>query len=371
MRKHETRRFVKVATRVVSGNVFSKLFAVEVAMELRDDHKLHLECASILESLKLFPEAAALYELGEDYEKAARLYMNIRNTRKVGELLSKSLVESKDLLVRYARVKEAEASYNEAILFYQKAGDQLNAIRLLLDKVNNPTEAVKIVRETNSVEGAKMIARFFQNINDIPSAIEFLVISKCNEEAFQLAVSTSQVETYANVLVDLVSNNSLQNPIGDFQSLAIYFEQNKNLLMAGKFFCLAGNHRKGVKYLLDTASLGNTSKEAIKLAIDAASKSKDETVIRSLIDYLIGETDGEPKDFRFLFRLYMALQQYREAAKTAIVISKEEQNAGNYRNAHDLLFGMCKELKKQNIKIPMEMESSLLLIHSYLLAKVN
>lgn len=90
-----------------------------------------------------------------------------------------------------------------------------------------------------------------------------------------------------------------------------------------------------------------------------------------IIDYLIGETDGEPKDFKYLFRLYMSLKRYREAAKTAVIISAEEQNMGNYKNAHELLFGMSYELKKQNLKIPNEMISSLMLIHSYMLAKVS
>lgn len=340
-------------------------------MELKDDHELHLKCASLLESMKLLPEAAVLYELGKDYEKAARLFMNIRNTRKVGEIMSRSLIASKDIIARYAKVKEAEGNYLEAIDLYRKAGDSLNAVRLLLDKVNNPTEAVKIVKENNSEDGAKMIARFFQKIGDISSAIEFLVLSKCNEEAFQLASSTGQVDAYAHVLIDLVSENSLQVSVQDFQSLAIYYEQNKNFLMSGRLLCMAGNYQKGIKYLINAASSGSNSKEAINLSIEAASKSHDEKVIDTLIDYLMGENDGEPKEFRYLFRLYMALKRYREAAKTALVISIEEHKAGNYRNAHDLLFGMIEELKKQDIKIPMEMESNLQLVHSYLLAKVS
>ena len=34
------------------------------------------------------------------------------------------------------------------------------------------------------------------------------------------------------------------------------------------------------------------------------------------------------QDAKYLFRLYMALQQYREAARTAIIIAREEQSAG-------------------------------------------
>ena len=38
--------------------------------------------------------------------------------------------------------------------------------------------------------------------------------------------------------------------------------------------------------------------------------------------------------------MYMALKQYPEAARTAILIAREDQIAGNYRNAHDVLFIM-------------------------------
>ena len=38
--------------------------------------------------------------------------------------------------------------------------------------------------------------------------------------------------------------------------------------------------------------------------------------------------------------MYMSLGQYREAARTAVIIAREDQAAGNYRNAHDVLFNM-------------------------------
>lgn len=38
----------------------------------------------------------------------------------------------------------------------------------------------------------------------------------------------------------------------------------------------------------------------------------------------------------------MALERYREAAKTAVIIAQSEQEMGNYRNAHDVLFSMYK-----------------------------
>lgn len=46
------------------------------------------------------------------------------------------------------------------------------------------------------------------------------------------------------------------------------------------------------------------------------------------------------QDAKYLFKLYLAIGRYREASQTAILIAKEDQAAGNYRNAHDMLFRM-------------------------------
>lgn len=49
--------------------------------------------------------------------------------------------------------------YKEAAMAYESARDWDNVIRILLENLNNPEEAVRIVRETQSIEGAKMVAR--------------------------------------------------------------------------------------------------------------------------------------------------------------------------------------------------------------------
>ena len=41
------------------------------------------------------------------------------------------------------------------------------------------------------------------------------------------------------------------------------------------------------------------------------------------------------QDAKYLFRLYMASKQYREAARTAIIIAREEQNAGRLQNSRN------------------------------------
>ena len=50
---------------------------------------------------------------------------------------------------------------------------------------------------------------------------------------------------------------------------------------------------------------------------------------KDLMSYFISsQYPSFSQDAKYLFRLYMALKQFREAARTAIIIAREEQNAG-------------------------------------------
>lgn len=57
------------------------------------------------------------------------------------------------------KAKEADGKYQEAANAYRMARDLDSVVRLNLDHLNNPEEAVHVVLETKSIEGAKMVAR--------------------------------------------------------------------------------------------------------------------------------------------------------------------------------------------------------------------
>uniref|UniRef100_A0A8D2J6D3 WD repeat-containing protein 19 n=1 Tax=Varanus komodoensis TaxID=61221 RepID=A0A8D2J6D3_VARKO len=322
---------------------------------------LKRDCGAILESMKQFSEAAQLYEKGQYYDKAASVYIRCKNWAKVGELLPH--VSSPKIHLQYAKAKEADGRYKEAVLAYENAKQWDNVIRLYLDHLNNPEKAVSIVRETQSLDGAKMVARFFLQLGDYGSAIQFLVMSKCNDEAFSLAQQHNKMEIYA----DIISSEDTTNE--DYQSIALYFEGEKKHFQAGRFFLLCGQYARALKHFLKSPNSDDNM--AIEMAIETVGQAKDEALTNQLINYLLGENDGIPKEAKYLFRLYMALKQYREAARTAIIIAREEQCAGNYRNAHDVLFSMYSELKTQKIKIPSEMATNLMILHSYILVKIH
>ncbi|XP_024914661.1 WD repeat-containing protein 19-like isoform X1 [Cynoglossus semilaevis] len=321
---------------------------------------LKKECGAILESMKQFPEAAQLYEEGQYCDEAASAYIRCKNWAKVRELLPR--VSSPKIHPQYAKAIEADGRYKDAAQAFESAKDWENMIRVLLDHLNNPEEAVQIVKETQSISGAKMVASFFLQLKDYPTAFSFLLLSKSKEEAFQLAQQHGQMEVYADII-------DSEATVEDYQSIALYFEREKKHLQAGKFFQKCGRYSRALKHYLTCPNIDDSL--AVEMAVETVGQAKDSSLTNQLINYLIGETDGIPKDVKYLFRLYMALQQYKEAAQTAVIIAREAQFAGNYRNAHDLLFSMYMELQSQKIKIPAEMATNLMILHSFLLGQIH
>ena len=57
------------------------------------------------------------------------------------------------------KAKEADGKYAEAVKAYRMARDLISVVRLNLEYLNNPEEAVQVVQETKSIEGAKLVAR--------------------------------------------------------------------------------------------------------------------------------------------------------------------------------------------------------------------
>lgn len=109
--------------------------------------------------------------------------------------------------------------------------------------------------------------------------------------------------------------------------------------------------------------------DAIALIKKAHKQPGTDMLIRQVHDFLVGDIDGNVKDPNYVFRLYMAIGEYAQAANTAIMIASQEQKIGNYKVAHDILFETSQDLIAHQIEIPVEAARNLLLVHSYILVK--
>lgn len=336
---------------------------IQIALELRDK-RLFFECAEALEQMNQLAEAAQLYEKSESFDKACGLYIQLKQWNKVDKILPN--VTSLKLHALHAKAKESERKYRDAIKSYQLANDLDSVVRIYLDHLSDPHSASEIVLESRSVDSGKMLAKFYQNIGDHESALQFLIICGCVGEAFTIAHKHNKLKHYG----ELLEQYDGAKPT-DFLALAQYFENEKYTLLTGKYYFLAKEYSKALKLLIKASTFGNEEQQALSLAIDCVASSNDDKLATQLIEFLLGETDGKPKEPKLLFRLYMARKQFREAAKTSIIISGQEQMAGNYRSAHDLLFSMYQELRRNNLTVASDMKFNLNLLHRYILVRIH
>lgn len=322
------------------------------------DKLLLKECGMILEGMKQLSDAAELYVQAECYEKAAAIYNQLKNWRKAGPLMDRITVPK--LHLQYAKAKEAEKSYAEAEAAYEKAKDTDSVIRLNLRKLDNAAKAFALVRKTKSADGAAVVAEYCREHGDFQAAIEFLLMAKRPEEAFQMAVSHNQMDKYTKALGD-------DGDTEKYTRIALYYEERKDYGNAARFFNMCGNHNKALKLYLQCGE--KHIYDAIGVVEATLGQPGSDILISTLQVFLIGEMDGKIKDPIYIFRLYMAIGDYAQAAETAVLIAAQDQNIGNYPVAHKILFETHQELMQHKIPIPSDLRRNLLLLHSYILVK--
>lgn len=326
----------------------------EMAIE-SGNKQLCADCAKILEGMKTMnADAAMLYVKAEEFEKAASIYIRDKKFDQAQPLMTK--ITTPKLHIEYAHAKEDTGDFMEAVRSYERAGDLDNVVRLNLDHLNRAQTAFSIVRENHSAKGAQMIAEYCRANGNTAGAIEFLLMSKRADEAFEEASSHDAV----NVYVDVLGNNGSPE---QYIQVARYYERKKDWGNAGRFHAICGQYSKALNYFL------MCGEDEMTAAIDVVGKARSTVMTNTLIDFLMGDTDGVPKDPHYIFQLYMALGNYVQASNTAIIIARQEQDSGNYTTAHRMLYDTYKDLQDQRIRIPQALAQALLIVHSYVIAK--
>jgi len=326
---------------------------IQLALETQDVQVCR-DCAEILDSLKQYQDAARLYEAGEQPEKAAKIYIKTKNWSAAKPLMEN--ISAPKLHAEYARAKEAEGKYDEAATAYERAKETDSVVRLCLERLNKPQKAFQLVRESKSSQAGLLVAKHCTSVGDHRSAIEFLLLAKRSEDAFEVAVTNEQMEAFTTALGKEGSHD-------EYKRVAQYYDARNDALKAGEFWFLCKDYSKALRLFLQCGE------RAVNQAIEVVGRARNDMLTHTLIDFLMGETDGVPKDPNFIFKLYMALGNYPQAAKTAIIISRQEQELGNYRVAHSILFDTHHELSMQRLRVSQELAHNLMLLHSYVLVK--
>jgi WD repeat-containing protein 19 len=328
----------------------------KIALEL-NDNQLKVDCAQVCESLKHFSEAAQLYHKGGQLEKAASLYIKMKKWKEASELMD--VINTPKLLIQLAKAKEAENNFKEAEIAYEKAGDYENVIKINLGPLDNPERAKSLIKNKCMTQtAASMMADYYEKKGQKENAMEFLILAEKKEDAFVLAQSFDLMEKYA----ELILQRDNKNP-EEHIKIAQFFEGKNKPGKAALHYEKAENLQKSLQLFM------HAGEEFYSSAIKMASRVKSDLIFMQLYDFFMGEIDGIPKDPKFIYELNLVMGKLKEAANTAIIIASEEQEAGNYKAAHDRLFETIRDMRFQKLKVPQLMDSKLMIIHSYVLVK--
>lgn len=146
------------------------------------------------------------------------------------------------------------------------------------------------------------------DLGDYTTALEYLVMSKNYETAFEVARQNGQIKLFADILGDQASQD-------DLTKIALYYEQERNFLLTGKYYALAGQNEKvlsiflllnerksntknifqAFKYFIKAAQHSGDDEKAINAAIHIVSTANDNHLAVQLIGFLNGEQDNIPK----------------------------------------------------------------------------
>mmetsp|Transcript_23630 Transcript_23630/g.32414 ORF Transcript_23630/g.32414 Transcript_23630/m.32414 type:complete len:1528 (-) Transcript_23630:123-4706(-) len=332
---------------------------IRLANEL-DDQQLFIDSGDILEQQKQYSEAAAMYIKGLQYEKAARIYIKnlIKNDKsritEVAAIMSK--VDNDNLNSNFAKACVGAGRYEDAVKAYERAKDMDKVVELKLRHLDQAQQAFDLVRQSASAQGAQFVADYCQETNDYRGAIEFLLIANKSDEAFKLAQSQSIVDVYTSILGENIASE-------DAMKVASYYEKISNFGLAGRFYSLCGQYSRALKLFIQCGD------KEIDAAIEVVGRSQNENLTHQLIDFLVGEKDGVPKDQNYIYRLYLALKKYEDAAKTALIIARSEQDAGNYALAHSIVVETVREFENAGINVSLQLRQTFVLLHSYIIVK--
>lgn len=322
------------------------------------------ECADILQTFNKLNDAVTLYESAGNFEKAATCYIELKNWNKIGQLLPH--IKSASTFIQYAKAKEAMGNYKECVGAYERAEDYENVVRVDLDYLNDIRHAVEIVKSKKCTEGTKRIADYCTKHGDFAAAIQFLILSKCYQDAFLLSQQHKKLNEFGKFLLEEDETNTVE-----LKRLATHFESEKDNLSAARYYHHAREYGKAMKLLLVTARQDKDSEDILWLGVNIVSDSHDEKLTSLFRVLLEGKQDGVERHPKFLYRMLMNIGDYVQASSCALAVARDEAIRGNYRNCHETLYNTIQELRNHGMNVSNDLMGGLLLIHSYLLARYH
>ncbi len=205
-----------------------------------------------------------------------------------------------------------------------------------------------------------MIAEFCSKKGLKREAIEFYFHSGQRERAFDMAKESEEMDIFSSLVLN---PTSYEDNHDEHLKVANYLEARDEFRKAAKHYERCENYTKALNLYIAAGE------DAIEDAIEMVGRTRNDVHIRRLGDYLLGEHEDIPKDPRYTFKLYRAIGKKKQAEKIAVTIADQEQELGNYKYTHELLFDAFKDIRDNQLPVSFDLNHRLIILHSYVIAR--
>ena len=376
---------VQIALELAQEEEGSAMASDESAYKRKMD--MFQDFAIILEEAGHLIEAAEMHHVCGNVEQAATLFVRSKQFDRAKPLMTQVMAPSLHQI--FAKAMEMRGDYQVALGSYQRANDSQSLVRLYLssNKIRNPHKAFAIVRQTRSLESAKLALQYCLDKGDHEGQIEMLVILGRITEAMELAIVHNTVDT----LVTNIRNSEAEPQI--YLQIAKYYEQHSEFLKAGRIYetccksaslrpSLAENLVSSSNFYAEESSNGSISDlidacnnsavhfylkdgtvDAIDAAIALVGRVRSSSQIAQVVDWLADQTESNSsatskEGARHLFELHIALGDLVRAAHVACVLARQEQDMGNYKLAYEQVHHAYCELRSELTKLRLQSEDT-------------
>lgn len=338
----------------------------------------------------LLSRAVGCYIKSRQYGEAERLIDNVTDMNIVADLArvymkddpDKALVlfkragqsrEIVDCLIALGKISEAESAVKET--------------KLLLEKAHAGERTTLAVYELEAeLKGSSAsLSLYHRTAGNIKKAIFFGVLSGAFDEAFDLAIQTSNEDILIRLVNERAPQEFLKKAVRYFsapvtrsnpdispldetpETSSQPLQVPRNIRAAAHFLELLGEHEAAIKLLLHYGD-GSTD---IDKALDLLKSCKQSvSIIELILKYLNGELDGCKRPPLYVFKFYMAMEKYGDAARTAYLLADREIEAGRYSKAKSVLIQCACKLRMQAKHMPTKFRDLLILLHGLEAGKV-
>ena len=261
---------------------------------------------------------------------------------------------SPDFYNEYAFLCRKYSKFELAVEAFELANNTEEAIKGSLEDLEDPKRALEMMRKRPCPSVALDASELCKNFADYQSAVEFLILGKYYDDAFELA-STSQ---HIDIFVSLIGEHNISPNLSE--RVGSYYESKDEKKLSARFYSQSHNcidKALGFYIQLDLIQ------EAIKLV-------KDNNYLEGkFISLLQSNGLGTIEKKSCLHQYYLDINNWDEALDISTYIITESMAKSDYEYAYDISSKTIMRINTSRVQIPSHFQFLFNILHSYHLAK--